>query len=94
MLSFLKFVSHKLVLIKRGVIQTTRLAFGVCIHSRGSTTLDNSASQGVIKSNGLWISVRGLGQGCDLEYATLGGIEEVDHVNHANIMISPITSRH
>ena len=60
MLPFSKFVSHKLVLVIMEVAQTVWMAFGVCVHSGGSTTLENSARQGVISSNGLWISLRGL----------------------------------
>ena len=60
MLPSLKFVSHKLVLIDMKVTQTIGLAFCVGVHSGWSTTLENSASQGIIGSNGWWISLRGL----------------------------------
>ena len=124
MLSFLKFVSHKLVLVNMEVAQTIRLAFGVCVHSGRATTLENGASQGVIGSNGLWFSLRGLIDHsggtdeelwrcpqetsisgmigafednwarwmCDLKDTVLVVIKEVDHITHANIVSSPITS--
>ena len=60
MLSFVKFVSHKLVLIDMEIAQTIRSALVIGVHIRGSTTLKNFMTEGVIGSDRLWGSLRGL----------------------------------